>query len=1123
MARNHRTAQSSRSAEPRARTKRVALYAAVGLAGLAILAGEAPAQSVPGDFAPGNSWWLHPQSGTLGVSTDGSTISIDRDGDGATDADFDTPAGLPAGLNLRLTPSRERLIAFGGSCLTTGTQVYVYEVPAPPDPLVAVRENHCIADGIDQQGYYDTGLCTFNGTGLVCNGLGISNRRVAYYVHPGATEGSFRITWIDLDSGTVSTSANFDYDSSLDGITIAPSGSHALVKHGVPSQDGADYRVIDLCPFSMGTILNYGGFPLLDQPGDPAGSNLVGRIAGPTSGVITIQIDTQAGDTLTSLQVVDCIRFVGACCYYGGTCNANLIESECAPVSGEYLGIDTVCEACPPPPPSGACCAPGGFSCFDSPTAQCEAYEGYTAQGDDTSCTVDGCPMVDLVLDIGAPESATMGVPFTVTLDYQNAGDLASEGAELAFYAPSGAEVLSVSEGAVEEFGSYTWDLGTLSPGASGRESVVLETGCFVGETLYVGSTNLSDDAGNFASDPDPPTVAIDSLSDTPLVIDLSSSASAQPLRPGDVLTHSLTFTNPLDRPRDGLLLATPESGYSGYFPGISAGDGMEFGRVLSDGGGSVVTTTTNLDWQGTVPASSSVTIEFTTFLPECVPALAGAFSETQLNYGEDIALFDECDENAGQTTASAPFAVEKDTVNVAFEALGLGPPAELITAVARDTVQLTRPGTSVQYQVRLSSNTGEPVSNASIEIAITGADLAVTPLVPPTDPGAVPSGDSVFWSGTVPATGEVPFTVAFALDACRASIEVEGSSRGDDCIDIGKRGHVAGVPEPPPVDHLVALAYGLAPGSGFSSEQHVVTYTPGDDAYQTELCLPGEFVSFLGAGTDGKRWVGLLPTYFYDPATLEFSGIDFRRLTDAGLGSVEDAAPAPGGDLVYFLGSNVDEIDGTRGALLPYHPLTDTLGAVLRIEDLSYVGRGVVGPDGDVVAVAQETGSFGGNMIARVTPQGVSTIVETSLVNPLDVDLDGVSHILSTEGAFVSTYPLIEVSPAGVETVIVPDLSDLFGTFQPFGAIAAGPNGTIYLAAGGQEGLVSIDPDASPALARGATASATGDVLVAFDSSFPNALVSDMHFTPEPGNGSMGVGALLALAALRARGRRRR
>lgn len=365
----------------------------------------ANAQTLPGPFDEFNSRWLNPANGTLGVIP-GANICIDLDGDSTTESCYAQPT-VPAGAltNLRLSPTRRILLAFGNTAVCNGSSmVHFFDVPDPPGALTLI-DSACIPNNVNagQVGFYDTGLCCDGLTDLACAGalgldcsdgmggtvLGISPQRIAYV----ADQGSFstqrvQIHWFDLVGGTHATTfPGFNQQLPLTRIQVSPYGDVAFIQHDVGGASDSDYTAVDLCGGSrLGTPLfsNVGG-ALFDLPLPIATADMIDnggsfsvRVTHPdlTGGSLDAAFTPCSGDPPPTN---------GACCESDG-CSQETAE-DCENMGGSWLGPNTDCVDCPTATLTVAVSGPGsvnsnpsGISC----PADCD--ETY-AEGVDVTLT----------------------------------------------------------------------------------------------------------------------------------------------------------------------------------------------------------------------------------------------------------------------------------------------------------------------------------------------------------------------------------------------------------------------------------------------------------------------------------------------------------------------------------------------------------------------------------------------------------------------------------------------------------------------------------------------------------------------------------------------------------------
>jgi uncharacterized repeat protein (TIGR01451 family) len=560
----------------------------------ALTAGPAFAASRLGDFAPFNPWWLHPQQGTLGISFDSSAIHIDKDGDGSTESAFLRPTG-PTGLpdaavtSLRLTPSRTIVYAFGGACGSDGTLVYFYRVPAFGSRLEPIKTGLCIPHGIDREGFYDTGLCAEPngpGLGLDCsNGrLGVSTQRIAYFATASSTFGAENFVWVDLATGDTSTATAFDFATGLGFVHVSPSGTQAFVQHDLSTPGDTDYRLIDLCPGSLGTVLNVGGFPIVDV------SALLGAsVTAASNGEVTIEVGPSVGPPTTTFQLSDCLDAKGACCNEDFGCATDQGTAE--QCFGTFLGAGTTCSACPQPAVLEACCFETGDPICSRLANDACTEQGGTPQPGVSFCAVDTCPTPQPELAIDGPTQASVGDTITYTLDYHNAGGVTAPSVEIEVQPPYGTTFVSATAGGDFDVNVVRWVIGNVAPGASGSVSFTVTVGCLAaGNFAYVSgliSYAPPPDGGRTYYPSNNLEVTFASASSGPLTVTLASTPDREPLLPGDEVEHAITLANANADAITGVRIGRANS----FTPaGLDYGEAASFARVIDAAGGTLDT-----------------------------------------------------------------------------------------------------------------------------------------------------------------------------------------------------------------------------------------------------------------------------------------------------------------------------------------------------------------------------------------------------------------------------------------------------------------------------------------------------------------------------------------------------
>jgi uncharacterized repeat protein (TIGR01451 family) len=1078
-----------------------------------LVAGSASAQSRTGVFGAWNSWWVHPTQGTLGVFFDGGAIRIDRDGDGFAESIYVRPASLPDAAigSLRLTPSRTVLYAFGGSCGSGGTFVYFYRVPDQFNThFEQIRAALCIANGIDRVGFYDTGLCDEPGgpgLGLDCNPsgvprLGISPQRIAYFATASTVSGFENFVWVDLVSGT--SSSAFDYAKDLGFVHVAPSGTHAFIQHDLGNPGETDYRLVDLCPGTLGQVINTGGFPIADS------AVLLGaEVTAVASGTVSIAVGPPGGAATTSFDVVDCLDVPGACCGEFGCVFDGVTATECGSVVGNYTfaGPGTTCSACPAPPPLEACCFDTGTPiCANRSNATCLAQGGNPQVGV-PFCQQDTCPFADPKIAVDGPASANVGDTISYTLDYVNDGGLTTQEVEIELALPYGTTFVSASDGGVSDADVIRWVIGDLAPGASGSVSGSFTVGCgAVNQSidLYGYLTYLYSFEGTRLSVlSNPLTLAIGSASAGPISVAVSGTPESVPLVAGDELEHVITLTNTNPDAIPGVRVGLADA----FAPtGLAYGTAMSFDRVVDAAGGTVDTSGGDFGWTGDVPAGSSRTIRFVTVLDGCVPPNVDT---TSLAFGGSVGAFDQCNQLIGESGQPPSFAIGH-LADVSIAATNLGPAVHVHSPIFDMDVQVARPGATADVRVSITGSGGQALPGASVSAFVRGLNVTV----PPSAPGASydPTTREFAWNGTIPASGSVDIDFTGTLTHCRGEIDLDGATQPA-CLatpDIRAQTTIAAVPAPPGGPWLAGLAQQPGPFLGGSIEDHIVQIDPGPPVQVTTMmCLPVEYSLAMGASPTGDIWVGPLPTYRINPSTLDFQALDFDASVGISPTFVQDVAVDPIDGSVYLAGNTGDPI----AKIVRYDPATDLVEDYYEDSNYSAFTQIQVDEEGAVAALAHASLT---NLLLRIdptTPPSASVLYAptSSLLTDVAIDRDGSYVVL--EGFFSATPTVYDVDPdTGALATLVADLRVPFPAGQLWGQIEIDPLGDLY-AAPQHPGLGWVQlatPD-------------VGVILRPFGGSFGS--FSDLAMVsrpiPEPAPTPLVAALLAVLAGLRARARR--
>ena len=1070
----------------------------------------ATAASTTGPFQRWNAWWLHPTQGTLGIFSNGSSsIQIDRDGDGTAESLFLRPTGqtgIPdAALgSLRLTPSRTMVYAFGGSCNNfAGTQVHFYRIPSFGDRLDPIVTGLCIPKGILQFGFYDTGLCAEPngpGAGLDCSGgrLGVSTQRIAWFATNADEFGFFNLVWVDLVTGNVS-GPGFDFATNIGFLQVSPSGTQAFLQHDLGLPGETDYRLIDLCPGTLGTVINQGSFPIGD-----INAVLEAEVTAVSGGNVTIEVTrapgSQTGPPIPPFDLSDCLDASGACCFANSCFDTGTVQ-QCG--GGNFLGAGTACSACPPPPVELACCFADGNPNCDQLTATACTAQGGSPQAGVAFCALANCPAADPQLDLGGPMQAQVGDSVTYDLDYSNQGGVTAHNVEIELQLPFGSTFVSATGGGDESDGVVRWVLGELAPAASGTVSVTFSLGCDVAQSTVllqalISQTFPPNDEGRSYLPSNQVDLEVAPVASGPLTVSVATVPARVPLRPGDEQTHTITLSNANGQGIEGVRLGrssatTPD--------GFDYGAAASFDRVVAAAGGVVDTSGARFRWTGDVGAGQSAAIQFVSQISSCVPPNT---RQTQLAFGDAIVAYDACDMELGRSPVPASFAIEQ-VVDVEIGASNLAPPQRLVSPLRDIGVQLTRPGGLANLAVSFGSAVGQTLPGASISFDLRGFNVTT----PPSGPGVSYDATtrSVDWSGTIPASGAVTINLAGTVTACRAEINLDGST-APGCTDVHANSVIAAVPVPPAGPWLASLTARGDPFAPGSFEDQLIRIAPGTPTQVTTmLCVGNEYSTGIGGAPNGDVWVGPYPLYRINPATLGFQPIDPARVRALGLTTPVDVAVDPVDGTVYVAGSR--SVGFSRSAfILRYTPSTDTLEPYYEDSTFESIEQLVVDEAGSLAAIVYTGGQ---SMLARIdpgSPPSAQVLYDPPTLPLGDVALDRDGSYLVLEGFFGPTA-LLDVDPvSGATAPVVASLATLFPAALLWGEIEVDAQGNVFASPG------------QPGLTRVTRATGGGETLLPITSVGAQAqTLIDLAMVglaiPEPGAAALGGVALAALVAL--------
>lgn len=872
--------------------------------------------------------------------------------------------------------------ALTGACSSTENQIYFFRT---------VQDN-------DAGGHLDM---IFNG-GLCINGplpdhdglfqAPIGTNEVAYIVEAKDSPSSTRqsVHWFNLNGVNERGESLLNVDVDGGFIDFAPDGAAAIVKHGLLVQPAqSDYTVVDLCPSPRlgdaltsevgGVLFGLSGQPTVAVVEEPPGSgDLVVRITHPdigASGQLDVPLTPCSGGPV-----------MGACCdggcsvtdqascnaafFAGDTCSPDPCMSQategcclattgqcvdetpadCMAMGGTPQGPGTDCTAPNCPIPSGleACCCLG--NCFNVPVGNCNP----------TFCTLagpnDNCfngnvncpppPMANLTISKTGPASVSEGQQFDYVITYGNGGPDASQSVQVVEQLPAGAAFVAASDAPGNitptfSGGRVTWSIPTLPASAVNQQvSVTVRAPCNGGGTQFVNNVySIQGTPGGFITGaPVTTSVTAAAISSIGVAV-VSVDVDGPPFRPGDVLEHTITLTNPFAVDH----VAVTVGGQFGA--SFSTGTISTFDAAIDAAGGTFNVSTNNrsVGWRGDLGANQTIDIVFTTRLDDCVNA--GIRTET-LNRGDPIVVRNPCGQLLGQASPTDEFDIVQP-IQASVGATNLGPPKGIADISPGLLIQLARANSALEFEMVLTNTTNQDQQNVFAEATIP-ADLVVSD---PPFVGVVPTGASydsagrrIVFLGTVPAASDVVIQWEAMLDpAAGCSQDVLFQGHTESCPpnnpDIRASVRILIVPDMPANPHVI----------GVDVFRGMWLAEPGvDNPFQNLLCLHGEVFTGIAQNSNGELWVSGLPIVRFNPYTLDFDtyGQDFY-INTLGLSNLPSGvAIDPADDTVIFCGPAPG-----GGAVVRYDPATGAATTILQ-DPAVQAGRCLVDLEGRIAVM---------------------------------------------------------------------------------------------------------------------------------------------------------------------------
>lgn len=823
---------------------------------------------------------------------------------------------------------------------------------------------------------------------------GVSAQRIAYVAQATIASGTQPVRWFDLATGAHSLQSVAP-SSAMGFVRFAPTGIEAFVQGALGSPGGtSNYQLVSLCAATFAQVANAGGGALSGLSGVPAAE----IVTGGGSGLQAI-VSCSCLAVPVVADVTNCAGApsVGACCLPAGGCVDGVTESEALALGATWLGAGTTCE---------------GSGCTPAPAPQ--LYIGATGIG-----------------------AAAQNVPFTYAITFGNSGNVASNGVLVLDAVPAGCTFVRASGGAsYNAFSqSLTWSVGTLAPGAARTESLVVLPSCAVTSLTHANYRIFGTPGGlvNGAALVTP--VAGQSGAAVGLALGATASESS-PLHARATITYTFVLTNSAPASRTGLSFST------------SYGSECVLDSVLDAGGGTVSATAGLFSWTGGLPANGGATVSFRVRVTDCRSA---SVSRTVLGDGAAIALRNACSTAVGGVTPRDTFALAPPAVGAELAHTNPHRAGEVLRRT------FVRPGETVELELRVHDRESFAHPSAHVSLVL---PAGVTPASNPPFFGGTPAGASwdsstatVTWSGALAAGQTVRIPLRVVVDSAACSVTLRAAGGFGACAGgLSTELTLHAVPVPPAGDHLLVL----------NENGGIWTLDAVTHARRDLLCMTGEIFMGFDAAPNGDLWVAGLPSFRLNPYTLDFE--IFRDGAQTlpepsfanSMGLLLDVAVVPG----------TPDVDWLAGSAAPAGGLAVHRWNRQSLASVTLMGEGVAPHTGTGRRLARGAGgalaldAVGGVLQLDPAHPGMPhTWTDASFARAAAVTNDADGRWLAPELTFgTGTRRMLgSFDPAnGAFAVVVPDLQSLLPLNDAFTAVAAAPNGDVYLgAASGPLGVV--------------------------------------------------------------------
>ena len=797
-------------------------------------------------------------------------------------------------------------------------------------------------------------------------------RTAFFWESPHPTTGLGTLLWFDMVTGAAAPST-VQFATGYGEITSTPFGTMAWVKHRVSAPGGTDYALVSLCPATLGAT---SGSAMTGQSGT-RNAFVVG--SGPYSVKIT------AGDVnatqLASLTYDDCSLpppVVGACCLPGGGCLGGTTSGECSTLGGTWRGQGVSCPSTCPPPPTAI-----------------------------------------LVPTFTVPDTSLRGSNLTYTYTVRNDGALSSNSVSLVVALPLGTSFLSASGSGVFGGSNVTWALGTITPGALQQRTLTVLTGCVATSAISGGYSVSGTPGGNNVGVMSKTTVLVAQPTAGFTVSGTSVAQSPVPLQTGGITRHTVFLTNSLPVPREYVKVT--------MFAGMSS----QVSSVINAGGGTATNNFSNLVWNGSVAASSSISIIYETQVKACRPETT---TVEAMNRGNPLTVLNACNSAIATAAAPAGIAVAGSPLSVRLTSPTHGPVQTWNNGENR--IIAARPGAVIDLaiSIRNASPSLSPAVTLTMQLPIELLPVGSPPFL-----GAPPAGltwdglqNTLTYVGSIPANDSTVILIRTKVDssACGLNLEPVGSFSGCNGL-LRSELKVMIVPAPPTGPYLM----------GLYTSDGLWTWQPGAASVLRTGCVGFENLRGMGRAPGGDVWVVGTPSFRLNPVLMEFEILSGAFFAAMDMDYPNDVAADPRDSTLVFAGYK----SGFGARLRRYNPRTHVVSMILN-------DAGFVIGSANKIAIASDglMGVATGSKLMRVppaNPAGYQLFTTAGLdgVESVAIDLDG--HFVIVEADITGNGPqrVMHVDrTTGVFTTIV----DLYGTtlgWTPLKAIAVEPDSDLY------------------------------------------------------------------------------